>query len=224
MAHGDRAGRPGIGARSGQSRGGPQAQGQITLRGAGGVERVIPVDAKGYFYIDWCLPPNDPQLTQEPIQGLLLREHQRLTGQTNELKNRWNGKLVVVGSSATGNDLTDRGATPLKPDTLLASQHWNVANSIITGRFIHRAPLAVELALIALLGIAAALSTWKSRVLVASGLVALLAVAYVVLGFRPLRADPLLAAAGLAGGGRVARPTAAWLPGGWSSSKPSGGG
>jgi class 3 adenylate cyclase/CHASE2 domain-containing sensor protein len=158
-------------------------QGRITLRGAGGVERVIPVDAEGFFYIDWCMPPNHPALTQEPIQRVLWQEHLRVAGLTNELRNRWNGKLVVVGSSATGSDLTDRGATPLKPDTLLASQYWNVANSVITGRFIRRAPLAAELALIALLGIAAALWTWKSRVLVASGLVALLAVAYVVLGF-----------------------------------------
>ena len=63
------------------------------------------------------------------------------------------------------------------------SQYWNVANSILTGRFIHRAPLAVELALIALLGIVAALLTWKLRVLVASALVALLMVVYVVFGF-----------------------------------------
>jgi class 3 adenylate cyclase/CHASE2 domain-containing sensor protein len=157
--------------------------GRITLRGAGGVERVIPVDTEGCFYIDWCLPPNHPVLTQEAIQGLLWQDHQRLAGLTNELKNRWNGKLVVVGSSATGSDLTDRGATPLKPDTLLVSQHWNVANSIITGRFIYRAPRAVELALIALLGLAAALATWKPRVLIASGLVVLLVAAYVVLGF-----------------------------------------
>ena len=132
-------------------------QGRITLRGPGGVERIIPVDADGYFYIDWCLPPNDPALTQEAIQGLLWQDRLRLDGRTNELQTLWNGKLVVVGSSATGNDLTDRGATPLRADTLLVSQHWNVANSILTGRFIRRAPLAVELALIALLGIAAAL-------------------------------------------------------------------
>ena len=156
--------------------------GRITLRGAGGVERVIPVDDEGCFYIDWCLPPNHPALTQEAIQGLLWQNHLRVAGLTNQLENRWKGKLVVVGSSATGNDLTDRGATPLKPDTLLVSQHWNVANSIITGRFIHRAPLAVDLALVALLGLAAALATWKSRVLIASGLVALLIAAYVVLG------------------------------------------
>jgi class 3 adenylate cyclase/CHASE2 domain-containing sensor protein len=158
-------------------------RGCILLHGPGGVERVIPVDTDGYFYIDWCVPPNHPQLTQEAIQDLLLQDCLRLKGQTNELLNRWHGKLAVVGSSATGSDLTDRGATPLRPDTLLVSQYWNVANSILTGRFIQRAPLALELALIAVLGIVAALLTWKLRVLAASALVALLVVVYVVFGF-----------------------------------------
>ena len=159
------------------------AQGRITLRGPGGVERVIPVDANGYFYIDWCMPPNHPQLTQESIQGLLMQDYWRLKGKTNELQNRWRGKLVVVGSSATGSDLADRGATPLKSDTLQVSEYWNVANSVLTGRFIRRAPLVVELALIILLGIMAALLTWKLRVLAASALVALLVVVYVVFSF-----------------------------------------
>ena len=157
--------------------------GSITLRGTNGVERILPVDAEGYFYIDWALPPNHPQLTQEAIQGILWQDCLRLRQRTNELQNRWRDKLVVVGSSATGNDLTDRGATPLKPDTLLASQYWNVANSVLTGRFIRRAPLAVELALIGLLGVAAALLTWKLRVLVASALIALLVAAYVWFSF-----------------------------------------
>ena len=157
--------------------------GRITLRGSGGLERVIPVDANGHFHIDWCVPPNHPKLTQESIQGLLAQDYLRLKGQTNELHNRWKGRLVVVGSSATGSDLTDRGATPLNPDTLLVSQHWNVANSVLTGRFVRRAQLPAELALIAVLGIAAALLTWKSRVLVASAMVALLVVGYVTFCF-----------------------------------------
>jgi class 3 adenylate cyclase/CHASE2 domain-containing sensor protein len=157
--------------------------GRITLRGPGGVERVIPVDPEGYFYIDWALPPNNRQLTQEPMQSVLWQDHLRLQGRTNELQSLWQGKLVVVGSSATGNNLSDQGATPLEEHTLLVSQHWNVANSIITGRFIHRAPLAVELALIGLLGIVAALVTWRLRVLVASVAVALLVAAYIILGF-----------------------------------------
>ena len=154
-------------------------QGRITLHSPDGLERILPVDAGGYFYIDWCMPPNHPQLTQESIQGLLWQDYLRLKGRTNELpQNRWRGKLAVVGSSATGSDLTDRGATPLRADTLLVSQYWNVANSILTGRFIQRAPLGVELVLIGVLGSVAGVLTWKLRVLVASAFVALLVVAY----------------------------------------------
>ena len=65
---------------------------------------------------------------------------------TTNLANPWRGKLVVVGSSALGNDLTDRGATPLRSDTLLVSKHWNVANSIITGRFVRRTSLPLDFA------------------------------------------------------------------------------
>ena len=157
-------------------------RGRIVLRSLGGVERIIPVDTDAFFYIDWCLLPNHPQLTQEAIRGLLEQDQKRVQGQTNHLQDRWTGKLAVVGSSATGSDLTDLGATPLQSATLLASQYWNVANSIITGRFIRRAPLAMELGLIAVLGIAAALLTWKMRVLVASALVAMLVVTYVFFG------------------------------------------
>ncbi|HWW02468.1 MAG TPA: adenylate/guanylate cyclase domain-containing protein [Candidatus Acidoferrum sp.] len=155
------------------------AHGRITLRSPAGVQRVIPVDADGYFYIDWCLPEGDPQLTEQPIHDLLAQYRRRLEGQTNALVDLWRGKLALVGSRAVvGNNLTDRGATPLSNDTLLVSKHWNVANSIITGRFVRRASLETELALIALLGIIAAIVTWQLRVLVASGVVALVLVLY----------------------------------------------
>jgi class 3 adenylate cyclase/CHASE2 domain-containing sensor protein len=156
--------------------------GRIVLSGQGGVVRTIPIDEEGCFYIDWCLPPGNQRLTQESIQDVLSQYQRRLKGQTNELEARWAGKLVVVGSSATGRNLSDVGATPLDEHTLLASEHWNVANSIITGRFVRRAPLWVDLALIGLLGIAAALLTWKLRVLLASVLVTLLILAYILFG------------------------------------------
>jgi class 3 adenylate cyclase/CHASE2 domain-containing sensor protein len=156
--------------------------GRITLRGPGGVERVIPVDRDGGFYIDWCMPPDHPQLAREPMQDLLRQSLMRLKGQTNGLRNDWAGKLVVIGSSATGSNMSDVGATPLSDHTLLASEHWNVASSIITGRFVHRVPLAGELALIVLLGVAAGFLTWEFRALLAFGLVVSLAIAYVVFG------------------------------------------
>jgi class 3 adenylate cyclase/CHASE2 domain-containing sensor protein len=152
---------------------------RIVLRGPGGAERVLPVDENAYFYVDWCLPPNHPALTQEPIQDLLMQDKLRLEGHTEGLINRWRGKLAVIGSAAQiGNNLTDRGATPLSKDTLLVSKHWNVANSIITGRFVRRSPLVVDLALIILLGVIAAILTWEMRILTGSLLVVLVAVAY----------------------------------------------
>ncbi len=157
--------------------------GRITLRGPGGVERIIPVDSDGYLYIDWCLPPEDPRLTKEAIQELLLQDRLRLEGKTGGLTNRWRNKLVVVGSSGViGNNLSDRGATPFAKDTLLVSKHWNVANSIITGRFVRRAPLSVDLAIVVALGLAAALLTWQLRPLLAFAGVLLLGASYIVLG------------------------------------------
>jgi len=156
-------------------------KGRITLRSPSGVERIIPVDRNGFFYVDWCLPPNHPALTQEPIQDLLLQDKMRLQDQTEGLTNRWRGKLAVIGSaSQIGNNLTDRGATPLSRDTLLVSKHWNVANSIITGRFVRRSPLIVDLALIILLGVLAGVLTWEPRVLTGTTFVALAGVGFLL--------------------------------------------
>jgi class 3 adenylate cyclase/CHASE2 domain-containing sensor protein len=137
--------------------------GRITLHGAQGVERVIPVDADGYFYVDWRLTPDNPQITRAPIETLLRQDKHRRQGETNDLRDDFKGKLIVFGSAAQGNDLTDRGATPLESDTLLFSTYWNVANSVITGQFIHRTPLLADLGIICFLGLAVAFITWQMR-------------------------------------------------------------
>ena len=157
--------------------------GKIVLRSAGGVERAIPVDRDGFFYIDWRLKPNDPHLLQAPVENLLAQSFGRLNGETNHPSDDFRGKLVIVGSAAQGNDLTDRGATPLERDTFLVGKHWNIANSVLTGRFIRRASLPVELALIILLGALAAFLTWQLRAFLAAGGILLLAVIYIVVAF-----------------------------------------
>lgn len=144
------------------------AEGKIILSGTNGVERVIPVDSDGYFYVDWRLTANDPHLLRAPIEALLWQDEQRLQGQTNGLSDIFKNKLVVVGSAAQGNNLADRGATPLEKDTLLVSKHWNVANSIITNRFIHRASLFEELLLIIGMGALTALLNFYFRGVVAT--------------------------------------------------------
>jgi len=157
--------------------------GKITLRGPNGIERTIPVDENGYFYVDWRIKPNDPYLTQASIQELLLRDKMRLDGKTNGLADEFAGKLVVVGSIATGNDLRDEGATPLstrqEPETFLMSKHWNVANSVITGHFIQRSPLWADLLLIILSGAITALLIWNLPIRPATGAMFLLAAVYI---------------------------------------------
>ena len=158
-------------------------RGRITLRGPNGIERILPVDANGYFYIDWKLTPNDPRLLRQPIESLLWQDKLRLSGETHDLRDYFRGKLVVFGSAAQGNNLTDRGATPLERDTLLVSKYWNIANSVITGRFVRRASLPMEITLIMLLGGLTAFLTWQMRAISASAAVLLLMLAYVVAGF-----------------------------------------
>jgi CHASE2 domain-containing sensor protein len=158
--------------------------GKIILRGANGVERILPVDSDGYFYVDWRLTSEDPHLLQVPIQDLLMEDKERLLGQTNVLSNALRGKLVVVGSAVQGNNLTDRGATPLEEDTLLVGKHWNVANSIITNQFIRRVPLAGELALIIFLGALTSLFTLRLHpAILGSAAVLLLIIAYIAVAF-----------------------------------------
>ncbi len=131
---------------------------RVVLHGEHGLTRVIPVDEHGYFYIDWSLALNDPRLTEGAFEKLLSTQAKIDTGDDNT--NRWKNKLVVIGSTATGNDLADVGATPLEPGTYLASKHWNVANSVIADRFIVTTPIALNLALIIAIGILAAWITW----------------------------------------------------------------
>jgi class 3 adenylate cyclase len=75
----------------------------------------------------------------------------------SKLPERFKNKLVVIGSTATGNDLSDVGATPLEARTYLALKHLNVANSVLTNHFVTVCPLALRLLLIVLVG---ALSGW----------------------------------------------------------------
>src|SRR6185369_3750954 len=112
--------------------------------GTNGQGRVIPVDRDGFLCVDWSLTPVDPRLTKADLSGLLAQNIIRWKEDTNTQDNAWKDKLVVIGSTATGSNLADLGATPLDPQTSLMSTHWNVANSIIRDRFIQCAAFPAE--------------------------------------------------------------------------------
>ncbi|MCS7090200.1 MAG: adenylate/guanylate cyclase domain-containing protein [Verrucomicrobiota bacterium] len=135
------------------------ARGRITLRGPG-VTREIPVDREGFFLVDWSILPNHTNLLARNFLELLEQDLQREAGQELPTTNVWQDRLVVIGSTATGNDLTDLGATPLARETFLLSKHWNVAHSILTGRFVRRtSPWTDFLCLIVVTAVTAAMTT-----------------------------------------------------------------
>ncbi len=137
------------------------AAGRIFLRGTNGVHRVIPVDKEGRFHVDWSMKEDDDRLTSLNISGFLRSEKKRRDGAGAEIVSAVKGKVLVVGSLATGNDLTDRGATPIENNAFLVAKHWNVANSVIMDRFITRSPLWLELLAVVVMGVLAAGLTWK---------------------------------------------------------------
>jgi class 3 adenylate cyclase len=134
--------------------------GRIVLHGPNGLARTIPLDADGYFYIDWAMTENDPHLTEGSLEDLLYGPIARANGQI--VSNVWTNKLVVIGSTATGNELTDLGSTALESQTYLVTKHLNVANSVLTGRFMRLTPLLVNLLLIIGVGFFAAWITWAA--------------------------------------------------------------
>ncbi len=154
-------------------------QHRIILKGAKGLERIIPLDDEGRIYVDWTITPWDDRLTSESMQTLVAQDILRETGETNQAPARFKDKLVMVGSLATGNDLSDEVVTPLSEKTYGVSQHWNLANSIITDRFIQSSPLSIKLLAIVIMGLTAALLTWELRAIWASILVAVAMLVYV---------------------------------------------
>jgi CHASE2 domain-containing sensor protein len=96
--------------------------GRIILHGPNGLTRSIPVNDQGYFYVDWSLKQNDRQVHEGAFELLLAAQMERKHG--HPVADAWKDKLVVIGSTATGNDLADVGATPL--DKAILSSSTNI--------------------------------------------------------------------------------------------------
>jgi adenylate cyclase len=154
----------------------------ITLRGANGVSRTIPLDRAGFFYIDWSIRFRDIKEGKTPIYyghlgEVLFQDKGRISGETN-LSSNFRDRIVLVGSVASGNNMSDLGATPLESQTPLVTKHLNIANSLLTGRFVERTNLVTEVMLIAFLGLVSALLTWRMRVLSAAVSICFLCLTY----------------------------------------------
>jgi class 3 adenylate cyclase len=146
---------------------------RIVLHGPQGVSRVIPLDADGCFEINWELGVTNPLIVAGNLQQLLEQHNDRNHSSAQEFDNRWKDKLIMIGSTATGNELSDIGPSPLGSETHLVTKHLNVANSVIANRFVTTSPLWLKLLLIVLLGaLAAGINLVETRPLTGTALMA----------------------------------------------------
>ncbi|HNQ88970.1 MAG TPA: adenylate/guanylate cyclase domain-containing protein [Verrucomicrobiota bacterium] len=153
---------------------------RLELTSPSGQTRTIPLDDSGCFYIDWRLAWNDPLITLATCEETLEFDALRQAGET-QLEPALAGKLVVLGSIASGSNVSDVGATPLDKETYLVSKHWNVANALLTDSFIRPPGPAEAHLLIIALGALSGVITWRLRALWASFWVATLILAYTAL-------------------------------------------
>jgi class 3 adenylate cyclase len=180
-------------------------EGELQLCATNGtVLRRIPADEFGYLtvnwgthfklLVDWTAP--DPSGTEAKInvgyrvsQGLpfenlvavLQRDLEREAGRGAILTNHWTNQLVIVGSVATANNLTDRGSTPLGSNDFLVGTHLNVAEMALTGAVIREVPTVGVAVLVALLASLSSGITWKVRGIWAPLSIVVLVVAWVIL-------------------------------------------
>jgi len=156
--------------------------GRIVIPRADGPALRVPIDRSTNLLINW-----NTTVFQVPVanfENILAADLFRQDSEPGaELPAPWRDKLLLVGSLATGNNLTDIGATPLNTKDNLVGIYLNIANSLLTQRFVTRLPLAMECLLVALLGVAGALLTGRldtglavASVLVAGGVFGVLAV------------------------------------------------
>jgi class 3 adenylate cyclase/CHASE2 domain-containing sensor protein len=158
---------------------------RIILHGTNGIVRTIPLDSAGYLNIDWSIRVADVQRDQTPVyfgrlQRILLQDKFRAQGDTNDLKALFKNKIVLIASMTSGNNMSDFGATPLDSHTPLATAHLNIANSLLTGRFVERTSLPIEVLLIVVLGCISAILTWRTRMVIASMAICGLSTAYIL--------------------------------------------
>lgn len=114
------------------------------------------------------------------FEELLLEAKARAEGQAVDT-GRWKNRLVVIGSAVTAfSAVADQGNTALESGTSLVLKHLNVANAMLTNRFVTTSPLALKLLMILVMGVIAGwITSAVSRPLTGTALMAAVVAVYV---------------------------------------------
>ncbi len=160
--------------------------GRITLRSRDGrTVRNIPVGQDNTMLIDWFIPAPTPTATNlaqvAAFQSASYTDVLRLrppADPATRVRSRWQDRVVLVSSIATGANVRDVGPSPLGPATILPAAHWNVANSLLTGAFVRRTSHELGWLLILAMTVTAGWISLRFRALYSSAAILLVAAVY----------------------------------------------
>ncbi len=164
--------------------------------------RDLPVMADNRFPVNWSVTSTDyDRFLAQGFIGVLADWVRRANDPDDPPPARWTNALVVIGSTATGNNVADRGSTPLAALDSLPSTYLNVADSVLRGQFVKPAPAWFGYGSVVGLSLLASVAAWRLRPLHASLAVALLGLAWMALADQAFQrsrwwlpiAHPLLA-------------------------------
>lgn len=134
----------------------------VVLKRKDGRPFLLPLDAKGQLFIDWTITPYRFLGLETPVASLY---HDVLTRKAgNPTSEPLTNRVVLIGFTLAGYRAHDWGPTAVSDNMPRCLAHVNIANSLLTGRFIVPASPAVEILLIALLAVISAMMGWRLRV------------------------------------------------------------
>lgn len=135
----------------------------------GVVKRILPITSDNQFFINWSTAStNRSRIASAGLINLVGNDRLRELAPGQERPAEWEGHLVIIGSTATGNNLADRGATPIAPLDFLVSTYVNIADSMLRGQFVHFPPVWVNYLIVLCAALLGSGLTWRLRTVLAS--------------------------------------------------------
>ncbi|OAI57144.1 hypothetical protein AYO49_02720 [Verrucomicrobiaceae bacterium SCGC AG-212-N21] len=148
-----------------------------------GKTHVIPLDGNGNLVVRWAFDfKSKGSATQASFSDMLgaithRAKHGSLPSEP------WRGKLALIGSTGGDPSINDRGATPLGSLTPFCAAHFNIANSILTGSYVHTSSIFLRIAILTALVTLVGWTSWRLRAVWATLAVAGLIAIYLGLSF-----------------------------------------
>lgn len=158
---------------------------RIQLKDAqGSTVRIIPINRDHQFFVNWTTTStNNNRIPLAHLTTLIRKAVERSAHPDNQGSSEWTNHLVVIGSIATGNNLADRGATPIAPLDYMVSTYINVTDSVLRGRFVHLPPAWIAYLIVLVAALLGSGLTWKLQTIPASLSLASVGILWVWIAF-----------------------------------------